>query len=82
LDKTLVIEEQCLPPDHPSLACTYNNLGTIYQSMKEYPTALEYYGKTLKIWQKSLPSNHPSLATIHNNIGSMYDCMEDYEQAL
>ena len=50
--KTLEIQQQALPHNHPNLATTNNNIGIIYQSIGEYSTALSYFKKTLDIQQK------------------------------
>ncbi|CAF3569952.1 unnamed protein product [Rotaria socialis] len=71
-----------LPPNHPSLATSYNNIGGVYYSMGEYSKALEFYEKSLKVRETSLPANHPSLATSYNNIGGVYYSVGEYSKAL
>ena len=80
--KALEIRQKCLPPNHPSLATSYNNISSVYSNMGEYSKALSFYEKALEIFKKSLPSNHPSLATSYNNIGTMYSNMGEYSKAL
>ena len=81
-EKCLDIKQKSLPANHPSLATSYNNIGSVYKSMGEYSKALSHYEKCLDIEKKSLPANHPSLATSYNNIGSVYDSMGEYSKAL
>ena len=57
-----------LPPNHPDLASSYNNIGVVYENLKDYPKALSYYQKAQEIWQKSLPPGHPHIATVKRNI--------------
>ena len=72
-----------LPPNHPDLATSYNNIGLVYDSMGEYEKALSYYEKDhWKSSQIALPPNHPDLATSYNNIGLVYASMGEYEKAL
>ncbi|CAF4380811.1 unnamed protein product, partial [Rotaria sordida] len=58
-EKAHKIFEKALPPNHPNLATSYNNIGQVYKDMGNYSKALEYYEKALKIREKALPSNHP-----------------------
>ncbi|CAF4302846.1 unnamed protein product, partial [Rotaria sordida] len=68
-EKVLKILEKALPPNHPDLAQSYNNIGAVCYNMGNYSKALEFYEKALKIFEKALPPNHPDLATLYNNIG-------------
>ncbi|CAF4852438.1 unnamed protein product [Rotaria sp. Silwood1] len=71
-----------LPPNHPHLATSYNNIGGVHKNIGDYSKALEFYEKALKIREKSLPSNHPDLGTSYNNIGQVCNNMGDYSIAL
>ncbi|CAF3984657.1 unnamed protein product [Rotaria sordida] len=81
-EKALKIEQKSLPCDHPSLAYDYNSIGSVYDSMNNYPSALSYYRKALDIQQKSLPPNHADLANTYNNIALVYQATYDYSTAL
>ncbi|CAF1500328.1 unnamed protein product [Adineta ricciae] len=80
--KALVLLENSLPANHPTIAIFYHNIGSVYDNMGDYPKALEQYGKALSIQQQSLPANHPGLAASYNNIGLVYHNMGDYSKAL
>ncbi|CAF0976087.1 unnamed protein product [Adineta steineri] len=80
--KSLAIEQQSLPFNHPDLASSCNNIGNVYESMGEYQKALSSHEKALVIRQQSLPSNHPHLASSYGNIGNAYVKMGDYPKAL
>ncbi|CAF4456069.1 unnamed protein product, partial [Adineta steineri] len=71
-----------LPPNHPDLAQSYNNIGNVHYNMENYPKALSYYEKAYEIRQQSLPPNHPDLAQSYNNIGNVHYNMENYPKAL
>ncbi|CAF4659011.1 unnamed protein product, partial [Didymodactylos carnosus] len=71
-----------LPPNHPDIATTYNNIGLDYFDQGDYEKALKSYEKSLEIELISLPPNHPDIATTYNNIGLVYDNQGDYEKAL
>ena len=38
-----------LPPNHPDLATSYNNIGLVYDRMGEYEKALASYERSLEI---------------------------------
>jgi tetratricopeptide (TPR) repeat protein len=80
--KTIEIQQQSLPPNHPQMATAHSNIGVVYHRMGDYPKALSCYEKALAIWQQSLPRNHPQMATAHSNIGVVYHRMGDYPKAL
>ncbi|CAF4316735.1 unnamed protein product, partial [Rotaria sordida] len=68
-EKDLEITKKALPPNHPDLATSYNNIGGVYKNMGDYSKALEFYERSLKIKEKALPPNHPDLASSYNNMG-------------
>ncbi|CAF3634168.1 unnamed protein product [Rotaria sp. Silwood1] len=67
-DKAHKIKEATLPPNHPSLAISYGNIGGMYCAMGDYAKALEFGEKALAIQQKSLPSTHSAIKRTINNI--------------
>jgi Tfp pilus assembly protein PilF/energy-coupling factor transporter ATP-binding protein EcfA2 len=80
--KLLEITKETLPPNHPDIATSYNNIGFIYSNKGENDKALEYFYKSLEIYKETLPPNHPYIATSYNNIGGIYDNKGDNEKAL
>ncbi|CAF1190570.1 unnamed protein product [Adineta steineri] len=80
--RLLEAEEKASPSNHPRLVFIYCSFGVMFQSMKNYSTALSFYEKSLEISQKCLPCSHPSLAIVYNNIGSIYHIVEEYLRAL
>ncbi|CAF4896759.1 unnamed protein product [Rotaria socialis] len=63
-EKAKQIYEISLPPTHPFLATSYNNIGGVYYSMGEYSKALPLQEKALDIFRKSLPSTHPDIKNV------------------
>ncbi|CAF4717250.1 unnamed protein product [Rotaria sp. Silwood1] len=76
------IRQKILPPTHPDIATSYNNIGLIYSNMGEYTKALSFYEQALHIRQNILPPNHPDLATSYNTVGLVHSNMGDYAKAL
>ncbi|CAF4593207.1 unnamed protein product [Rotaria sp. Silwood2] len=81
-ERSLEIKKIALPPNHLSLAGSYNNIGAVYDNMGEYSKALSSYEQSLEIKKIALPPNHPDLATSYNNIGMVYNNMGEYSKAL
>jgi tetratricopeptide (TPR) repeat protein len=52
-EKALKIWEKTLPPNHPDLSTSYNNIGWVHDNMGNYSKSLLYYGKALEISQKN-----------------------------
>ncbi|CAF3102703.1 unnamed protein product [Rotaria sp. Silwood2] len=61
--------------DHLNVATCYNNIGLLYDNIKDYSKALEIYKKTLS-------NDHPNVVTCCNGIGLTYNSMGDYVKAL
>ncbi len=80
--KILEIRKETLPPNHPDIARSYNNIGSIYSNKGDNDKALEYYSKSLEISKETLPPNHPDITMSYNNIGSIYNKMGDIDKAL
>jgi len=53
------IWEKVLPPNHPDLALSCNNLAWTYYKMSEYDTALDLMRRAAVIAERSLPEEHP-----------------------
>ncbi|CAF3673503.1 unnamed protein product [Rotaria sordida] len=71
-ERSLEIQKVALPPNHPDLAASYNNIGLVYNNMGEYSKALSSYERSLEIQKIALPPNHPDFAQSYNNIGMVY----------
>ncbi|GMH57950.1 hypothetical protein TrLO_g7276 [Triparma laevis f. longispina] len=61
---------------------TLNNLGSVYDDLKNYEKAFEYYEKDLKGSEKTLGKNHPdTLATVMNIAIIYVSGLNDYGKA-
>jgi tetratricopeptide (TPR) repeat protein len=81
-EKSLAIERKHLPPDHPDLGSSYNNIGIVHRCLGHSDLALEHYNRSLEISLKSLPAQHPKIAMTYENIGLVYEHKGELEQAL
>ena len=81
-EQSLEIMKVALPPNHPDLAGSYNNIGNVYSQMGEYSKALSSYEQSLEIRKVVLPPNHPDLAKSYWGIGNVYMNMGEYSKAL
>ena len=61
-----------LGPEHPSVAVTYGNMGLVYDSMGDFPKALEYHNRDLEIKIQVFGPEHLVVAETKTNIGSVY----------
>jgi tetratricopeptide (TPR) repeat protein len=66
-NKALEIRQVILPADHPDIAMTCNNLGSLYEE-NDIEKALLYYKRSLDIRRKTLPPTHPDINKSENNI--------------
>lgn len=66
----------------PAMATALNNLGTLYQDLKDYKRAGEYFRKALDIEKKVLSPNHSITAETYNNLGLILKKECKYKEAL
>ena len=81
-EKSLAIYLKTLGGEHPSVATSYNNIGSTWDDKDEYDKALEYYEKSLAIYLKTLGGEHPDVATSYNIIGLALDNKGESDKAL
>ena len=67
-NKSMNIQIKSLGENHPSLAITYNNIGSVYYNKSDYDEALNYYNKCRDIQIKSLGENHPLTKITKKNL--------------
>ena len=81
-EEALEIQLKHLPPNHMSLAYTYNNIATVYAAQKNFTTALPYIEKALYIEEKSHPAKHLSIAAAHYSVAFVLMGLKRYCEAL
>ncbi|CAB9531235.1 Kinesin light chain [Seminavis robusta] len=80
--KGLKIKQAVLGPDHPDVATSYNNIGSVLHEMGRFDEAVEEHKKALKIREEVYGANHYKLVGSYNNIGGALQSKGDYEGAL
>jgi tetratricopeptide (TPR) repeat protein len=71
-----------LPPRHPDIATSLNNLAGLYEFKGGYDRALPLYKQALKMRREALPPGHPDIATSLNDLAFLYSSKGEYERAL
>jgi tetratricopeptide (TPR) repeat protein len=71
-EKALKIREAILPPNHPNLAGSYNNVGGAYKAKGDLAKAKAYIQKAVAIAQAVLPSDHPERLRYENNLKELF----------
>ena len=79
--QALEIQKKALPPDHPDLARSFNNLGSLYRDQGRYAEAEALYKQALEIRKKALPPDHPDLAASFHSLGNLYRDQGRYAEA-
>ncbi|WNZ44126.1 tetratricopeptide repeat protein [Leptolyngbya boryana CZ1] len=80
-EKVLAIAEKILPPNHPNLAQSINNLAFLYRAQGRLSEAEPLLQRALKIRETVLPPNHPDLAQSINNLASLYQAQGRLSEA-
>jgi tetratricopeptide (TPR) repeat protein len=82
LEAALETKQKGLPPNHPSIASTLNEIGIVYDKMGNDEKALNYFKRVLEICRNCVSSNNLDFAEYHTNIGRVYYKREEYALAL
>ena len=80
-EQALAIRRKSLPPDHPDIALSLNNLGMVQSELREYAAAKQSHEQALAIRRKSLPPDHPDIAPSLNNLGLVQSELREYAAA-
>jgi len=80
--KSLRAFQSFLPPDHPLMSASYNNIGSMFFKDNEYNQAITFHQKALDCQLKSASPDTDAIATYSNNIGAVYFEEGKYSEAL
>jgi len=71
-----------LPPNDPSLADLYWDLGSVTLDKAAYDSSLEWFQKSLVIHEKKGSSNYQNIGNLYKSIGNVYYRKRELERAL
>jgi tetratricopeptide (TPR) repeat protein len=81
LEQALQTRLKVLEPDHPLTGLSQNNMGYLYQALKEYELAQHHYEQALAIRQSILGDSHPDTAQTWNNLGTLHRITGNFAQS-
>jgi CHAT domain-containing protein len=77
-ERTLVIYEKALGPEHLEVAKSLNLLGELYRNLGNYARAEPLHKRALAIREKALGLEDPEVAKSLNSLGILYQAQGDY----
>ncbi len=81
LQQALTIEQATLAADHPELAETLIDLGTVAYQAGDYEEARAHYERALGIRERALGSDHPLVGTTLTNLAKLAEVQAHYDEA-
>ncbi|CAF3548332.1 unnamed protein product [Rotaria sp. Silwood1] len=82
LELVLADKIKRLPPNHPSIASTWNTMGRVNENMYNNVNALKCFQQALDIGKKGLPSDNKDLAEYYTNVARIFEKERNYKLAL
>lgn len=79
--RALTIREKALGKEHPDVAQSLGNLGSLYDAKGDYERAEQLHQRALMIREKVLGPEHLSVATSLNNLAELYRQRSEYARA-
>ena len=81
-DKCVELQKSVMSADHPALARSYNDIGSIYFEKGDYDEALKWYDKAFNIYDKVLDPQHIDFMSLHTDMGEAFFAKGNYDKAL
>ncbi|MEQ1651878.1 MAG: CHAT domain-containing tetratricopeptide repeat protein [Hyphomicrobium sp.] len=81
-ERAVEIYSKVLPPDHPDLATSLNNLGYDRYRHGRYNEAEAFYSKALDVRERVLKANDPAIADTLTNLAELYKARERADEAV
>jgi tetratricopeptide (TPR) repeat protein len=72
LEKALALQREHLPAEHPEVASTLNNIGTVLTRLGRFEEAIRSYQQSLAIHEAVEGATHPNTATSAHNLAVTY----------
>ncbi len=70
LERALTVQREHLPPTHPDLASTLNNIGLALSRLRQFDDAIRTWQQALAIHEQAEGPLHPNTATSAHNLGA------------
>ncbi len=80
-EECIEVTKQHLGEEHPYVAASLNNLGSLYFSQGRYSQAEPFYKQALELRRHLLGEEHPDVAQSLNNLALLYRSQGHYSQA-
>ena len=81
IERSLAIREKVLGPDHPAVATSLNDLGSLYRSTEEYDKAEPLLERAVAIWEKALGPDDPGFGTGLHDLALFYESRAEHAKA-
>lgn len=79
--QSLENDREVLPPQHPNLSKTQNNIAISYYYQGDYRRALDYFIDAVNVLAEFYGKEHRQVAAGYNNVGIVYSEIGDLEKA-
>ena len=80
--RVVSLKEELFGEENLETTQAYDNMGVVYLSMDDYPSAAHYFLKSLEIKEEILGENHLDTARSYDNIGAVDNDLGDYPHAM
>ncbi|CAF4626140.1 unnamed protein product [Rotaria socialis] len=80
--KVLNYRKTFLPPKALPLGYAHNNIGLLYDEMREYLKALTHFKAALNIFSFSLINDNPMIGKVYGNLANVYGETQQTDQCL
>ena len=68
-------------PDHPNVAVSFNNLGTLYKIQRDYSKAESLYKRAYEIYKRNFGSENLYTVGVLINLGEIYQIQRKFKKA-
>src|SRR5262245_27013607 len=81
-ERALRIEEAAYGPDHPQVAMTLGNLGSVVQNQGDLAKVRQLQERALRLFEAAYGPDHPDAAIALTNLGSVLAQAGEPQQAI
>ncbi|OJW71487.1 MAG: hypothetical protein BGO68_03790 [Candidatus Amoebophilus sp. 36-38] len=80
--EALAMRQALYSDNHPDIASSLNDLGSVCSALGKYEESLKYYQQAFAMQRVFYPDNHPNIASSLNDIGIVYSSLGQPQEAL